>query len=77
MTLLQRDVASDTDYPLWTHWRSRGPLGHGVEGILALSGVIVNDSLVLVDAVNKQQKAGISLQEAVLNADVIRFRRTL
>jgi len=45
-----------------------------IMGILALSGVVVNDSLVLVDAVNKQRKAGIALYEAVLNAGVIRFR---
>jgi multidrug efflux pump subunit AcrB len=45
-----------------------------IMGILALSGVVVNDSLVLVDAVNKQRKAGIELYEAVLNAGVVRFR---
>ena len=45
-----------------------------VMGILALSGVVVNDSLVLVDAVNKQRQRGVQLSEAVLNAGVIRFR---
>jgi multidrug efflux pump subunit AcrB len=45
-----------------------------IMGILALSGVVVNDSLVLVDAVNKQRKSGAQLHEAVLNAGVIRFR---
>ena len=43
-------------------------------GILALTGVIVNDSLVLVDAVNKQRARGEAFVEAVLNAGVIRFR---
>lgn len=45
-----------------------------IMGLLALSGVVVNDSLVLVDAVNKQRRQGVALQEAVLNAGVIRFR---
>jgi multidrug efflux pump subunit AcrB len=45
-----------------------------IMGLLALSGVVVNDSLVLVDAVNKQRKQGVGLHEAVLNAGVIRFR---
>ncbi len=45
-----------------------------VMGMLALTGVVVNDSLVLVDAVNKQKRNGVTLREAVLNAGVIRFR---
>jgi len=45
-----------------------------IMGILALSGVVVNDSLVLVDAFNKQREAGATRYEAVLNAGVIRFR---
>ena len=48
-----------------------------IMGILALTGVVVNDSLVLVDAVNKQRRAGTALREAVLNAGVIRFRPIL
>ncbi|MEM9621003.1 MAG: efflux RND transporter permease subunit [Pseudomonadota bacterium] len=48
-----------------------------VMGLLALTGVVVNDSLVLVDAVSKQRKGGVSLHEAVLNAGVIRFRPIL
>jgi multidrug efflux pump subunit AcrB len=43
-------------------------------GLMALTGVVVNDSLVLVDAVNKQVRNGKSLREAVLDAGVIRFR---
>ncbi len=45
-----------------------------IMGMLALTGVVVNDSLVLVDAVNKQKRNGVALREAVLNAGVIRFR---
>ncbi|MFT7652137.1 MAG: multidrug efflux pump subunit AcrB, partial [Candidatus Azotimanducaceae bacterium] len=43
-------------------------------GILALSGVVVNDSLVLVDAMNKQRASGVDVKTAVVNAGVIRFR---
>ena len=43
-------------------------------GLLALTGVVVNDSLVLVDYINKQKKAGYELMEAVLNAGAARFR---
>lgn len=43
-------------------------------GIVALSGVVVNASLVLVDYINKQRAQGIELIEAVSNAGVERFR---
>lgn len=48
-----------------------------IMGLLALTGVVVNDSLVLVHAVNRQRQLGNSLKEAVLNAGVIRFRPIL
>lgn len=43
-------------------------------GIIALSGVVVNASLVLVDYINRQRRAGVELFEAVANAGVVRFR---
>ena len=43
-------------------------------GMLALTGVVVNDSLVLVDNVNQQRRAGRTRLEAVLAAGVVRFR---
>ncbi len=43
-------------------------------GIVALSGVVVNASLVLVDYVNRQRREGIHTYTAVLNACVTRFR---
>ena len=45
-----------------------------VMGLMALTGVVINDSLVLVDAVNKQVRTGRPLTEAVLDAGVLRFR---
>jgi len=43
-------------------------------GLLALSGVVINDSLVLVDYINKQRLAGVALMDAVLTAGARRFR---
>ncbi|KPV94410.1 Cobalt-zinc-cadmium resistance protein CzcA [Pseudoalteromonas sp. P1-9] len=43
-------------------------------GMLALIGVVVNDSLVLVDYINKRRNDGHELMEAVLTAGVSRFR---
>jgi multidrug efflux pump subunit AcrB len=48
-----------------------------VLGILALIGVVVNDSLVMVDYVNRHRKDGFSLLRAVSNAGVARFRPIL
>ena len=46
-------------------------------GMLALSGVVVNDSLVLVDYINKQRALGKPLQEAIQTAGSTRFRPVL
>ncbi|MGJ8676434.1 MAG: efflux RND transporter permease subunit [Akkermansiaceae bacterium] len=43
-------------------------------GVIALSGVVVNDSLVLVEYVNRHRKDGGTLIEAVRNAGARRFR---
>ena len=48
-----------------------------VLGMLALTGVVVNDSLVLVDYINKQRAEGVPLTEAVNNAGVARFRAVM
>lgn len=46
-------------------------------GILAAAGVVVNDSLVMVDYVNNARKAGIGLKDAVIYAGTKRFRAIL
>ena len=45
-----------------------------VMGILAASGVVVNDSLVMVDYVNNARKRGERLKDAVIHAGTKRFR---
>jgi multidrug efflux pump subunit AcrB len=46
-------------------------------GLVALAGVIVNDSLILVDFVNRGRREGMALTEAVLEAGTSRFRAIL
>ena len=46
-------------------------------GMLALTGVVVNDSLVLVDYVNRQRAAGVPLVDAVRDAGAARFRAVM
>ena len=43
-------------------------------GIIALSGVVVNDSLIMVDFVNRARKEGLSLIDAAISAGTQRFR---
>jgi multidrug efflux pump subunit AcrB len=46
-------------------------------GIVALSGVVVNDSLVLIDFANSERKRGLDLHDAVTSAGIRRFRPIL
>ncbi len=48
-----------------------------VMGILAAAGVVVNDSLVMVDYVNNARKRGERLKDAVMHAGTKRFRAIL
>lgn len=43
-------------------------------GIVALAGVVVNDSLLLVDYVNQERKEGQNMKDAVVDAGCARFR---
>ncbi|WP_022851646.1 efflux RND transporter permease subunit [Limisalsivibrio acetivorans] len=45
-----------------------------VFGIVALSGVVVNDSLVLIDFANRQVREGSTPYSAIVNAAISRFR---
>jgi Cu/Ag efflux pump CusA len=46
-------------------------------GIVALAGVVVNDSLILVEFANRGRAEGLSASEAILNAGGRRFRAIL
>ncbi len=43
-------------------------------GIIMLTGIAVNDSIILVDSINKNKQAGLDIREAILNAGQKRFR---
>ncbi len=46
-------------------------------GLLALAGVVVNDSLVMVDFTNQRRREGASPYDAVINSGAARFRPIL
>ncbi len=48
-----------------------------IMGMLALAGVVVNDSLVLVDYINRRRSEGVDLDVAIRTAGVARFRPIL
>jgi len=54
-------------------------MGHNLSllsmfGIVGLTGVVVNDSLVLLDATNRIRRQGIDAQKAITSAAAMRFR---
>ncbi len=46
-------------------------------GIIALSGVVVNDSLVLIDSANRYRRSGMGAEAAIVAASQRRFRPIL
>ncbi len=46
-------------------------------GIIALSGVVVNDSLIMADFINKARKQGLKITDAVIQSGTKRFRAIL
>lgn len=51
------------------------PMGFVVQlGILALAGIIMRNTVILMDQIDQQLQGGDSLWEAIINATVMRFR---
>ena len=48
-----------------------------VFGLISLTGVVVNSSLILVDYINRQRRAGVAVATAVHTAGLVRFRPIL
>lgn len=46
-------------------------------GLIALSGVVVNDSLLLIDAINKFRREGVAVFDSIIQAGQRRFRPIL
>lgn len=60
------------------HWITGYPLSMmSLMGVIALSGVVVNDSLILVDRINNSIKDGVEPLRAVVEAGSSRFRAIL
>ncbi len=60
------------------HWITGYPLSMmSLMGVIALSGVVVNDSLILVDRINNSIKDGVEPLRAVVEAGRSRFRAIL
>jgi multidrug efflux pump subunit AcrB len=60
------------------HWITGYPLSMmSLMGVIALSGVVVNDSLILVDRINSSIKDGVEPLRAVVEAGSSRFRAIL
>ncbi|WP_338365134.1 efflux RND transporter permease subunit [uncultured Pseudoalteromonas sp.] len=51
--------------------------GLSMFGIIAVAGIVVNDSLVMVDFVNKARAEGMAIKQAVMQAGAKRFRAIL
>jgi multidrug efflux pump subunit AcrB len=59
----------------WGHWFLDAPISFfSILGVIALIGIMVNDSLVFVAAYNDNIKNGLSTNEAAYNAGISRFR---
>jgi multidrug efflux pump subunit AcrB len=43
-------------------------------GVVALSGIVINDSLVMMDLINRERESGVSVHQAVRDSGVRRFR---
>jgi multidrug efflux pump subunit AcrB len=57
-------------------------MGHNLSllsmfGVVGLAGVVVNDSLVLVDATNRFRDQGLSAHDAITRAGPLRFRAVI
>jgi multidrug efflux pump subunit AcrB len=46
-------------------------------GIVALSGIVVNDSLILIDFINRAVRSGVDIETAVVESGKVRFRPVL
>jgi len=63
---------------IWGHAAMGLPLTlFSVLGLVALTGIVVNDSIVLIDFINARLREGVPLQQALLESGQRRFRPVL
>ena len=62
----------------WGHWLHDMPISlFSMLGIIALIGILINDSIVFVTAFNSNIRQGMDFQEALMDAALSRFRPIL
>ena len=60
---------------IWAHLAMGLSLGLlSIFGILGLSGVVVNDSLVMIDFINEERRNGMNARDAIIKGAKVRFR---
>ncbi len=61
---------------MFGHWVEGATFYYSISGygILALSGVIINDAVVMLDRFNRNIKSGLAIKEAAFEAGVARYR---
>jgi multidrug efflux pump subunit AcrB len=62
-------------YALYLHGKPLSFLA--IMGIVGLTGIVVNDSIVLMDFINKLRAKGVSRRESIVNSGKLRFRPVL
>ena len=63
---------------IWGHWLLDKTINMmSMYGFIALSGVVVNDSLILVDFINKAKGTGMRMKDIVIESGMLRFRAIL
>ncbi len=46
----------------------------GMIGVIALSGIVVRNSIILIEFINDQKEAGLSIEDAIIEAGAVRAR---
>ena len=60
---------------IWAHLAMGLSLGLlSIFGILGVSGVVVNDSLVMIDFINEERRNGMNARDAIIKGAKVRFR---
>lgn len=62
-------------FAFWAHGREFSFLA--ILGIIGLTGVVVNDSIVLVDFINRMRREGVCRRESIIEAGALRLRPVL
>ena len=63
---------------IWAHWLFDEPITLlSLFGMVTLSGILANDSIVLIDFINRRRESGVPLDQALLESGQSRLRAVL